>query len=286
MEVRLLPVTFALLTAVLTAPATASAADEPKVSVMVLGTYHFGNPGKDVNNIQVDDVLTPVLQAELEAVATALLKFKPTRVMVERESDAPDFQVADYAQFSPAMLKEKRNETVQIGYRVANLAGLKTVEGIDEQPKSGEPDYFPFDKLSETAKRLGQTAIIDQANQNVQVWLKAFEAKQRTATIGALLADMNNLSSPAGGMDFYYKILKVGDQDTQSGADLNAMWYLRNAKIFSKLMRASKPGDRVLVIYGSGHAYWLNHFASVTPGYLAIDPLPYLKRIKPVGAQK
>ena len=37
------------------APALAA----PPVEVMVLGAYHFGNPGLDTNNIQVDSVLTP-----------------------------------------------------------------------------------------------------------------------------------------------------------------------------------------------------------------------------------
>ena len=160
------------------------------------------------------------------------------------------------------------------------------MQAIDEQPKSGEPDYFPFDKLNETATRLGQNSMIDQANQPIQAWLKAFEAKQKTSTVGDLLIEMNDLSTPAGSMDFYYQMLRIGDRDAQSGADLNAMWYLRNAKIFSKLMLASKPGDRVLVIYGGGHGYWLRHFASATPGYRAVDPAPYLKKAKVQRAKK
>ena len=275
-----------LLPLLLLTPAVAQATDDPTVEIMVLGTYHFGNPGLDVNNVQADDVLTPNRQAELAAVAQALLAFRPTKVMVERESDAPDLADAGYTQFTPALLGTSRNETVQIGYRIASLAGLKTVQAIDEQPKSGEPDYFPFDKLMETAKRLGQSSMIDQANQPIKAWLKAFEAKQKTSTVADLLIEMNDLSTPAGSMDFYYQILHIGDRDVQSGADLNAMWYLRNAKIFSKLMLTSNPGDRVLVIYGGGHGYWLRHFASATPGYRAVDPTPYLKKAKIRRAKK
>ena len=46
-------------------------AKEPQVEVMVLGSYHFGNPGRDVNNQKVDSVLVPKKQAELEALARA-----------------------------------------------------------------------------------------------------------------------------------------------------------------------------------------------------------------------
>jgi hypothetical protein len=41
----------------------------PPVEVMVLGTYHFGNPGLDLNNMKADSVLTPARQRELAAVA-------------------------------------------------------------------------------------------------------------------------------------------------------------------------------------------------------------------------
>ena len=141
--------------------ATIAAAPPPTpapVEVMILGAYHFGNPGRDINNVKVDSVLTPAKQAELQRVAKALATFKPTHVMVEMRSEAPSFAVAEYDRFGPDMLAKEANEIVQIGYRTARAVGLKTVNGIDEQPKDGEPDYFPYDKLQQTAAKSGQTA--------------------------------------------------------------------------------------------------------------------------------
>jgi Family of unknown function (DUF5694) len=200
--------------------------------------------------------------------------------MVEQQSDAPGFAVDAYRSYSPDQLSTKANESVQIGYRVAHRAGLATVQGIDEQPKAGEPDYFPFDRLMQSASKFGQSGMIDAANGRGQAWLKGFEARQSTASVAELLIEMNDLTSTPTGMDFYYSILPVGDRDEQAGADLNAMWYLRNAKIFGKLMQVVKPGDRVLVVYGSGHSYWLRHFARTAPGYREIDPVPYLKKVR------
>lgn len=257
--------------------ATAARAAEPPVEVMVLGTYHFGNPGLDVNNIKVDSVLTPERQRQLEAVAQALLTFRPTRVMVERESTAPDLAVADYAAFTPARLKTDANEITQIGYRVASLARLPLVSGIDEQPGEGEPDYFPYDKLQEAAQKFGQQALIDEPQAALRKVLAKFEADQKTASVADLLLRVN--TDPIyTSMDDYYTWLRIGDHDNQAGADLNAMWYLRNAKIWGKLLSVAKPGDRVLVIYGAGHGYWLRHFASATPGVVAVDPVPLLRK--------
>jgi hypothetical protein len=257
--------------------ATPAIAAEKPVEVMVLGAYHFGNPGMDVNNIKVDSVLTPDKQKQLEAVAKVLLTFKPTRVMVERESEAPDFALEAYTRFTPESLKTAANETDQIGYRVANLAGLKIVHGIDEQPKYGEPDYFPYGPMQDVAKQHGQADIMKTANLPVQAELMQFEIEQKTKTVAELLIGTN--TSPIyTNMGVEYSYLKIGDKDDQAGADLNAMWYLRNAKIFGKLMQVAKPGDRVLVVYGAGHNYWLRHFAREVPGYVSVDPVPYLKK--------
>ncbi|GEO01380.1 hypothetical protein NSE01_32120 [Novosphingobium sediminis] len=258
----------------LTTPALAA---EPPVEVMVLGAYHFGNPGLDVNNVKIDSVLTPEKQRQLEAVAQALLTFRPTRVMVERESSAPDLAVADYAAFTPAKLLTEANEITQIAYRVAHLAKLPMVSGIDEQPGEGEPDYFPYDKMQAAAQKFGQQALIDEPQAALRKQLAKFEVDQKTASVAQLLLRVNTDPSYTR-MDDYYAWLRIGDHDNQAGADLNAMWYLRNAKIWGKLLSVAKPGDRVLVLFGAGHGYWLRHFASATPGVVAVDPVPLLKK--------
>jgi hypothetical protein len=79
-------------------------------------------------------------------------------------------------------------------------------------------------------------------------------------------------------MEFYYATLRWADGSETPGADLNARWYHRNARIFTNVVRLSKPGERVLVLYGAGHGYWLRHFARETPGFVNVDVLPYLKR--------
>lgn len=260
-----------------------AAAPEP-VQVMVLGSYHFGNPGLDTNNMQADSVLTPVRQQELDRVARALLRFRPTHVMVEMQSKAADLSIGEYRRFDAAMLAKDANEIVQIGYRTAKLAGLKAVQGIDEQTGEGEPDYYPYDKVQETAARFGQSKQLEDLNAPSAAGLKAFEASQKTSSVGQLLQRVNEPAGLWGNNDSYYGMLTIGDNDTQTGADLNAMWYLRNAKIFSKLMHIAKPGGkepaRVLVVYGGGHGFWLRHFAQYTAGYRNVDVLPYLKRAR------
>ncbi|WP_188761914.1 DUF5694 domain-containing protein [Sandarakinorhabdus glacialis] len=272
---------YALLAAVALVPVAANSAPiVAPVEVMVLGAYHFGNPGLDTHNVKVDSVLIPKRQRDLDRVAKALAMFRPTHVMVEMQSEAPDFAIAEYASFNDAMLAKEANEIVQIGYRTARQAGLKTVNGIDEQSKDGEPDYYPYSKVQETAAKFGQTAALEALGVPVVAWLKNFEAAQKTHSVGQMLLKMNDPAGIQGNMDSYYGMLAIGDRDAQTGADLNAAWYLRNAKIFGKLMQVAKPGDRVLVVYGGGHGFWLRHFAGLVPGYRNVDVLPYLAKAK------
>ena len=61
----------------------ALAAEAAKPQVMLVGTDHFSNPGKDIHNVKAVDVLAADRQRELGKVVTALAKFAPTRVGVE-----------------------------------------------------------------------------------------------------------------------------------------------------------------------------------------------------------
>ena len=256
----------------------AQAAESPKpIEVMVLGSYHFDNPGLDLNNPKTDDVLKPQRQRELETLAAAVAEFRPTKIMVERVVKTGDLIDPRYAQFSPADLAKNRDERVQIAYRVAHRLGHKTVYGIDEQPTAGEPDYFPFGKVIAWAEANGAKARLDTLMAKGAALAKRVEDLQ-SETIPAALAEINRPETTANDQTFYYEVLGFGDTEQQPGADLNAMWYLRNAKIFAKLQKAAAPGDRVLVVYGSGHNYWLRHFAETTPGYRNVDPVPYLRK--------
>ena len=117
----------AVLLAALLIPGVATAADKP-ADVLIVGTYHFSNPGKDQHNVVSDDVLLPERQKQLEAIDKALARFKPTRVAVEWPAALVDER---YAKFLAGTLEPSRNEVVQLGFRAAKTAGLKRVNGIE-----------------------------------------------------------------------------------------------------------------------------------------------------------
>ena len=262
------------------APPTTSAANDPQaIEVMILGTFHMDNPGADLNNIKVDPVTTPAKQAELQQVADALARFKPNAIAVERVAADPATMLDQrYPAFKPADLLTNGDERVQLGYRLAAQLKLDRVYGIDEQDHDGEISYFPYELVDAWATGHGRADDLKSMSAGIQKQLAEFETRQKTDSIGSLLSNYNSPDGlmSEGGNAFYMKIMKFGAGAEQPGAILNGRWYTRNAVIFAKLLQVAKPGDRIIVIYGAGHSYWLRNLVKQMPGYKLVEATDYL----------
>ena len=243
------------------------------IRVMILGVYHLANPGMDLHNLKADSPLTPKRQAELADLVDRLARFRPTKVAIESVGAGPELFDAGFARFTPADLAKDPNEATQIGYRLAARLDLSHVYGIDERG-----DYFPYDAVAEFAKSHGEQPLLDGLGASIQRGVEEAERTQDREPIRRVLALFNDPKKIERTHDeFYYGLLRVGDATKQPGAELNARWYERNAKIFTKLTQVAKPGDRVVVVFGGGHAYWLRHFAKHTPGFRLEESIPYLR---------
>lgn len=259
------------------APAPAPA----PVQVMVVGSFHMNNPGRDMHNMQIDPVTTPQKQAELAAVAEALAAFRPTAVAIERVApDQTTMLDANWPAFRPEQLLTNADERVQIGYRLAARAGIDRVYGIDEKDREGQPTYFPMGPVMAWVQANGRMPEFQAVSATIQSSITELEVRQRERTIGQLLAEINApdhpMVGPAGQEAIYYAMIGFGSGDNQAGAELNARWYARNAQIFARLVQVARPGDRIVVVYGSGHAYWLRHFVETTPGFELVEPTAWL----------
>ncbi|GAA0643421.1 DUF5694 domain-containing protein [Brevundimonas lenta] len=247
------------------------------IEVMILGTYHMDNPGQDLHNARVDPVTTPEKQAQLEAVAEGLARFRPTAVAIERIArDQSTMLDHRYPAFTPADLLTDGDERIQIGYRLANRLGLTRVYAIDEQDHDGQPSYFPFEDVQAWAEANGRMDDLGAMHATVAAMIADFEQRQQTQTVGQILAGINTPERVASDQTFYSALMSFGSGDAQPGAFLNGRWYTRNAMIFARLMQAAEPGDRIVVIYGSGHNYWLRQMVQTTPGYRLVEPADYL----------
>lgn len=61
------------------------------------------------------------------------------------------------------------------------------------------------------------------------------------------------------------------------GAQEMTAWWGRNLQIFAQIAWIAEPGERVLVIYGSGHKHLLDQFIGDSAELRLVDPLAHLR---------
>jgi hypothetical protein len=249
-----------------------NAAPAAPIEVMVLGTYHMANRNRDVVNIHVDDVLQPKRQRELEQLATALERFHPTRIAVETFGSAPGFVWK--SPLDAADLKTNNDEVYQVGERVALGAGLDKLYGVNCQAELG------FDAVQQLDEKMTGGARMKAIFNDVQQEAQQIEQKQHTLTISQSLAAMNTRTAIQKAHEPYMRMLAIADGSNQPAAKLNAAWYERNLHIWNNVVDIAKPGDRIIVIFGQGHAFWLRSMVEQTPGFKLVDAEEYLNAVQ------
>ena len=245
--------------------------------IMILGIYHFANPGLDGRNVRADDVLALRRQRELEEVADKLARFQPTAIMVEAPYRDPELAAA-YAGYLSGKRALERNETEQIGFRIAKKLGLKRVTPIDFPMRmSGlRPDELDDDWRPKPTPTPPTTAAPAPSPQPTE------EERQLYAlSVRENLFRLNDPSGPDKEHSRDYLPLLRPDPDTAAlyeRSDYLVNWYKRNFRMFANIVRETRfPGDRVLVIVGSGHLKILRDLARDADYFCLVDARDYLR---------
>ncbi len=242
---------------------------EPPVKVMIVGVFHMSNPGHDIHNLKADDVLAPGRQAEIEAVTSALAKFRPTKVAAEWSAEDT---TGRYAKYLAGTLPPSSNEVVQLGSRLAKMAGLKTVSGIDAD---GD---FPYLELKAYAKAHGQSGLLDAQDAVIEGFTQTLQRALSERGVSAALRTINDPERLKGDNAFYRGALRIGSGAAQPGVDLLTAWYKRNFLICANLIQLSQPGDRIVVFYGYGHTFLLRQCVAESPRFELVEPNELLPR--------
>ena len=267
---KLAAIAFALLTAT---AAAAQTGDMP--ALLIVGTPHFDNPGQDIVNIQVADVLTPERQREIEAIVERLAAFRPTRVAVEWPSGRQARLDQRYADYRAGRYQLSRDERDQIGLRLAARLGLERVDAVDwsEMPPGQESDYdFPA-----WAEAHGRGPEWQARVARMQTQMNG-QAQLMTCTpVSAWLRHHNAPATRAASQREYYTIAGFGDVAANPGAAWVGTWYARNLRILNNLIAiAPRSEDRVVAIYGAGHGFLLDQQARESGAFQVADTLEWL----------
>lgn len=264
----------------LAAPGAHAQAPAPRAQVMILGTHHLDNPGRDHINPDAGDVLAPARQAQIEAVARALAEFRPTRIAIEAEPKHDSLFNVRYRDYVAGRRELTRDEREQFGFRLARMMGHERVYLVDHQNAG-----MDVGALVRYAAENGQGELAQRMGEALQAIGAEMARTMESATLGEILAHAN--SARADSMHGWYMVLgTIGRDGEHPGAQAVADWYARNLYIFANVARVAQPGERVLVIVGSGHGTLLRQFIGESPDLDLAPAAPYLDRFLPRTAAR
>lgn len=254
-----------------------------KTKVMILGVFHFSNPGLDTyKNKYTVDIFSKKRQDEINQLIQKLARFKPTKILIETNRVKYDSIVNNrYSQF----LKNKFDiskipkESYQIGFKLAKKLGHDKIYCSDVSNGQWVGDSIDWDNYDEIAylKSKGQYEKANRYN-----YEKTHELNDSLKTVMTLSEYFIMENDPSNRLKAHQEYLTStileGAGDNYLGADYVTRWYQRNLKIFANTYDITdfSKEDRILLIYGAGHVWQLRQFFTDSPDFDYIEVNDYL----------
>ncbi len=117
---------------------------------------------------------------------------------------------------------------------------------------------FPFEAVQDFAKKNGKEELLNRTLEQGPKQVAKISDRLKNGTVGDVLRSMNQEEEIRKDQALYMTFARFAGNGEYPGPDLLTAWYGRNTRIFGNLRNViDSPADRVLVIYGAGHAYWL-----------------------------
>jgi hypothetical protein len=229
-------------------------AQQKPVKVLLLGTFHFDNPGLDVAKFKNADILSTRRQKEVMEVVEALKVFAPDKIFIEATPDRQSRIDSSIVEYKAGRMQLNAGEVHQLGYRLAKELNLASVYGVDYRDAE-----FPFDSLMKSAAAAGQMNIISFVQKAIDTVQKSFNEALQKSTIRQMLLRENTPEGIRLQLEFYFKLLPVGTPGNHVGSYLVSEWWRRNMVIYENILKQlTGKEERILVIFGSGHTAILN----------------------------
>lgn len=244
----------------------ATKVDRPnKPQLLIVGFYHFENPGLDVVKADLDDHTSAKRQQEILQLNAQLARFKPTKVAIEHPATSDKAQ-AKYDNWKSGSGQLSASETEQVGFRLAKELGHDRIYPVD----------YKLDLDFEAVMGAADEPAMKEFQSMIGM-VQSFMSTLKDRPVRDNLALLNSPSADRMGNGFYLRMLSVGAGQNHPGAKLASDWYARNLYWLANLAKIAQPKDRILVICGSGHASLLRSILRDSIDFEVVDPMPYLK---------
>ncbi|MFA0813240.1 DUF5694 domain-containing protein [Microbulbifer epialgicus] len=244
-------------------------ADKP-AKVMMLGVFHFRNPGLDLIKSDQINVLTNESQSYIKRLTTELGKQKPTHVLAECEPSEQDSINENYKNYIDGLYQLNSNETEQLGFRIAKTAGLANIICYDD---------MQIHNRQWTTRAYMEGADPYRYEEHAD-FLKEFKRKtdeaHKSLSLKELLKLTNDIEHDKLNMNLSIRNNDVKAGNIYLGAEGNASWWHRNFRMYANIQKVAQPGTKVIIIGGQGHTAILKILLSADLQRQAWDINEYL----------
>ncbi len=118
--------------------------------------------------------------------------------------------------------------------------------------------------------------VLAKFNAEIARLQAAEAAAHRDLTLKQLLIRANDAQQDRENKDLYLLTNAAGAGSGFEGADATARWWHRNIRMYANIQRYATPGERVLVVAGSGHTAILRDLLRIDRRITARDIQSFL----------
>lgn len=254
-----------------------------QAKAMVLGVFHFDNPGLDDYKPKYPfNILEQKRQEELERLLNQIAEYKPTKILLERNRVLKDSSINNQYQnylLGKFKLDKASDEIYQIGFKLAKKLGHKRIYCSDASAEwfGIELDWENFDYSDYLKSK-------DQFEKTYRYdYQSKYKKNDSLKTVQSLLDHFVMINDPMDRLfdhQAYLTEVILGGAGNYLGADSVAKWYLRNLRIYANAYDLTNFNheERLLLIYGSGHVWQLRQLFNDSPDFKYIEPNLYFKK--------
>ena len=240
-----------------------------QAEVMMIGTFHFSNPGKDMVTIKQLDVTDSKSQDYLDAFTLRLAtEFRPTLVLLEYDPKYDALIQERYKGYQDGTYSLGVNEIYQMGFRIAKAAGNLPIASFDENEIGWDAERL-LETMPMTAPEIA--AAMDKKYAELSAQSTEDHA---TRSLQQLLVQSNDPEADRANRDLYLMTNSVSTNGEYEGALAASSWWHRNFRMYAKIQAHAKPGARILVIAGQGHTAILKDFLATDSRINGVDVRP------------
>jgi hypothetical protein len=222
---------------------------QSKTKVLLLGCFHFDNPGLDVAQFENANILSPVRQQEVAQILERLQQFKPDKIFVEVPVSRQAILDSNYMKYKTGNYQLGASEVHQLAFRLGATLNHPKLYAVDYTEAN-----FPFDSLMHSAMEANQTKLLNTIKNTIDSIQQEFNGQLKTLTVSQILIGQNSEQTINKGVGFYFDLLTAGKDGNHVGSFLTSEWWRRNMIIYENILkRMTGKEEKILILFGSSH---------------------------------